>query len=72
MKLSGTTNAHGSLYNQGSYTNYLYCDFTGIHTCSGTNKVLGISSSTNAHAQIPSLDNYGTDVCFGDYKVFKQ
>ena len=68
MKLSGTTNAHGSLYNQGSYTNYLCCDFTGTHTCSGTNKIIGLSAVTNAHGEIPSLTNYGTHVCFGNLK----
>ena len=66
MKLSDTLNVHGSLYNQGSYTQYLCCDFTGTHTCDGTNKILGLSVDTNAHAEIPSLTNYGTNVCFGD------
>ena len=66
MKLSNALNVHGSLYNQGSYTQYLCCDFTGTHTCDGTNKILGLSVNTNAHAEIPSLTNYGTNVCFGD------
>ena len=66
MKLSDTTNAHGSLYDQGTYTNYLCCDFEGTHTCSGSNKVVGLSSPTNAHAEIPENSIYGTDVCFVD------
>ena len=65
MKLSDTSNAHGSLYNQGSYSKYLCCDFTGGHS-SSDGKIVGLSSSTNAHAQIPSLTNYGTHVYFGD------
>ncbi len=70
MKLSSTTNAHGSLYNQGAYSYYLCCDFTGTHTCSGSNKVLGLSATTNAHAQIPSLSGYTSSVCFGDLTCY--
>ena len=66
MKLSATTNAHGELWNQANYNQYLCCDFTGIHTDNGVNKILGLSSPTNAHAEIPSLNNYGTDVYFGN------
>lgn len=66
MKLSSTTNAHGALYNQGSYGYYLCCDFTGDHTCSGSNKVLGLSATTNAHAQIPSYTSYSYSACFAD------
>ncbi len=66
MKLSGATNAHGELWDQTNYDQYLCCDFIGTHICDGANKILGLSSATNAHAEIPSLDNYGTDVCFKD------
>jgi len=40
------------------------------HICDGNNKVLGLSSSTNAHAEIPELDNtdYPRDVCFNDLR----
>ena len=68
MKLSSTTNAHGSLYNQGSYNNFLCCDFSGTHSNDGNNKIVGLSSTTNAHAEIPTLSNYGTGVYFGDLK----
>ncbi len=68
MKLSSSTNAHGALYDQGSYTNYLCCSFTGTHTCDGLNKVLSLSSSTNAHAESPSESNYGVEVCYGDLR----
>jgi len=67
MKLSSATNAHGALYNQGTYTYYLCCDFTGVHTCSGTNEVLGLSSSTNAHAELNTQKIYESNpVCFGN------
>ena len=66
MKLSGSTNAHGELWDQTNYDSYLCCDFSATHTCDGENKILGLSSVTNAPAEIPSLDNYGTDVCFRD------
>jgi hypothetical protein len=66
MKLSSPDNAHGALYNQGSYTQYLCCDFTGTHTCDGTNKVLGLYDPFNSHAEIPERDEYTNDVCFGN------
>lgn len=75
MRISADTNAHGEVYNGGSgYTTEICYDdifettYSGspIHSCNGLNKVLGLSSSTNAHAEIPSLSNYGTKVCYGD------
>ncbi|MFH1918106.1 MAG: DUF4215 domain-containing protein, partial [Nanoarchaeota archaeon] len=65
MRLSTTTNAHGGLYSQTNYNQYLCCDFTGTHKPDGQNKVIGLSAATNAHAEIPSLNNYGTPVYFG-------
>ncbi len=69
MKLSSSTNAHGSLISASdSYSTYLCCDgatSTGT-TCTGNNKVLGLSSSTNAHAQIPSYTSYNYHVCYED------
>jgi len=38
----------------------------GNRVCSGTNKVLGLSGSTNAHGEDPSLSNYATSICYGD------
>ena len=69
MKLSSITNAHGALYNQGSYTSALCCDFSGTNTCdsSGTNVVLRLSAPTNAHAELRTEVNYPSAdrVCFG-------
>jgi len=67
MKLSSTTNAHGALYNQGTYTYYLCCDFTGIHTCDGANTVLRLSAPSNAHAELKTGTAYpdANRVCFG-------
>ena len=55
MRLSSITNAHGALWD-GTYANYLCCDFTGTHSCNDTvsNAILRLSSSTNAHAEISS------------------
>jgi len=36
------------------------------HLCSSANLVLKLSAPTNAHAEIPSQDNYSTLVCYGD------
>ena len=73
MKLSGQTNAHASIYNPlvdeiNPSDYYFGCTFVGLHTCvaGGSNKIIGISSDTNAHAEIPSLDNYATDICFSN------
>jgi hypothetical protein len=46
MRLSSLTNAHGALWDQGTYTYYLCCDFTGTHTCDGDNTILTLSSTT--------------------------
>jgi len=69
MKLSASTNAHGALWNQGSYGSYVCCDFTGTHNCTGNNKIIGLSATTNAHAEIKSGTSYNNPdyrVCFGD------
>jgi len=68
MKLSGITNAHGEIWSQTNYAQYLCCDFTTAnpHTCSGNNKILKLSGITNAHAEIATGTAYSTDVCFGD------
>jgi len=67
MKLSSATNAHGEFYFQTNYDFYLCCDFTGIRFSNGTNgEVVGLSSLTNAHAQVPGLTSYGNSVYFGD------
>ena len=66
MRMYAPTNSHGALYNQGDYNYFLCCDFTGTHTKNGNNKLIGLDSPTNAHAQIPELSNYGSPVYFGD------
>ena len=33
-----------------------------------SNKIIGLSSETNAHAESPYSYNYGVDVCYGDLK----
>ena len=76
MRVSDATNAHGAniTSNPAGYK-YVCCDTPGSSTCSADgsdadsepdNKVLGLSSITNAHAEIPSLNNYAIDICYGD------
>jgi len=73
LRLSDVTNAHGEVYNgAGNYTEEICYDTIfgvagdGNRVCDGTNKIVGLSGSTNAHAESPSLSNYGTSVCYGD------
>lgn len=74
LKLSSDTNAHGALWSDANY-NVKVCysdifglEYTGLnpHSCSGTNKVAGLSGVSNAHAQIPSQNSYSTNVCYGN------
>jgi len=68
MRLSDLTNAHGELASQANYLYEVYCNFVGTQTCNldGTNKILGLSSDTNAHAEVPSETAYTSKVCYGD------
>ncbi len=70
MGLSAPTDAHGALPSSipSNYNYVLCCGGKGSKICDGSNKIIGLSSSTNAHAEepastiYPSLDN----VCYGD------
>jgi len=78
LRLSSESNAHGEVWNgAGNYPiEICYDEIFGsdyqaeagedVHACTGTNKVVGLSSETNAHAEEPGLDNYPVDVCYGD------
>ncbi len=79
LRLSSETNAHGEVWNgAGNYpVEICYDEIFGVQgngnrVCSGENKVLGLSANTNAHAEIPSLDNYETEVCYGDLECISQ
>jgi len=74
LRLSDVTNAHGEVWNgAGNYTEEICYDTifgvagSGDRSCGAANeyKVVGLSGSTNAHAEEPSLSNYATDVCYG-------
>ncbi|MFH1310927.1 MAG: hypothetical protein ABIH65_00795 [Nanoarchaeota archaeon] len=77
LKLSSETNAHGEVWDgTGSYpvlicydeifgTPYAYADYSNLRTCAN-NKVVGLSTTTNAHAEEPGLTNYATNICYGD------
>ena len=76
LGLSSNTNAHGELGNQTNYDYSLCCDFGAGNTDCSTiehpiygiqipqNKILGLSSITNAHAEIPSEENYEEEICY--------
>ena len=70
MSLSDSTNAHGALAGQGSFAGVLCCNFgQGDTTCAADNKILGLSSSTNAHAEAPDITPTYTDgVCYDSLK----
>jgi hypothetical protein len=80
MRLSDTTNAHGALATQTSFPYVLCCDFgAGGTTCSSIdpvtgqpdNKLIGLSSFSNAHGEIPDLvsPNYNTyNACYDSLK----
>lgn len=75
FRYSSETNAHAEVWNgAGDYTEEVcYSDIKGIEgsgdrICSGTNSVLKLSASTNAHVENPEATNgnYETAVCYGD------
>ena len=71
MGLSASTNAHGQSFPNSDYPSVLCCFFgMGNSTCLTTpsNKVIGLSDFTNAHAEAPDITpNYQTvKVCYDD------
>lgn len=71
LRLSSATNAHGEVWNgAGNYPIEICYDKifgtagNGDRTCTGSNKVVGLSSQTNAHAEGPSQTNYPINVCY--------
>ena len=73
LRLSSATNAHGEVWNGAGIYDEEICYNTifgvlgsGDRTCTSFNKVVGLSGTTNAHAEEPSLSNYATDGCYGD------
>ena len=73
LRLSSATNAHGEVWNgAGNYPIEICYDKifgtsgNGVRTCTGSNKIVGLSSSTNAHAEEPIQTNYPTQVCYDD------
>ncbi len=77
MGLSDLTNAHGELASQINYAYVVCCNFAASTQCSADNdgngipdnKILGLATDTNAHAEVPdaSPPQYtASDVCFND------
>lgn len=72
MGLSALTNAHGET--TGTYPYVLCCRFgDGVQPeeCTTTNTIINLSSSTNAHAEIPSKKNYHVGVCYEDLQCIR-
>ncbi len=58
---------HSELADQGNYDYVLCCNFGhNGKTCDGSNKIIGLESETNAHAEIPSYNSYDNSVCYED------
>lgn len=65
--LSSDTNAHAQKATDGNYGYVLCCNFAGATTCSASNKIFGISSTTNAHVSAPyGTGAYSSAVCYAD------
>lgn len=68
MRISGNTNAHGALQSQSNFpSNLVVCCQEigeGDYDCTEDNKIIGLSSAGNAHAERPEYDNYGTHACY--------
>lgn len=72
MGLSANTNAHGQNATGVNplYDSVLCCDsgspIGNVCTVIPSNKIVGLSSLTNAHAQTPDLGTYTTNICYGN------
>ncbi len=76
MSLSDSTNAHGALAGQGTFVDVLCCNFgDGGTSCTGNNKIIGLSSSTNAHAEAPDITptpTYTDGVCYDSLNTCRE
>ena len=71
MGLSSSSNAHGDFPALSTSPYVLCCNFpigrVGSTTCKGvSNKIIGLSSETNAHAEDKTGTYYSTSVCYED------
>lgn len=79
LTLYSQTNSHAAVFNATyndinygipiCFDNVFGVIYTGSNNpwqCNGANKVLGLSSASNAHAQNPALSTYLTNVCYGN------
>jgi len=80
MKLFSFSNSHGGVWDSSYGYNIYYDEVFGsaysgdletVHNCNGNNKVVGLSASTNAHAEVPLFNNYLTGVCYGNLQCVK-
>lgn len=76
MYLSESRNAHGELVGQENFFRVLCCNFGGGDTsCGANNKILGLSSATNAHAEVPDITptpTYTSGVCYDSLNTCRE
>ena len=72
MGLSDVNNSHGELASSLVYNKVLCCNVGGTSTaCDGSNKILGLSSNTNAHSEVPDAISpvyTSNDICYEGFK----
>jgi hypothetical protein len=77
LKLSDSTNAHGAIWSANYDVEVCYSDLFGSlysgtnpRTCESAdaNIVLRLSGNSNAHAEVSTLANYNTKICYGDLR----
>ncbi len=70
MRLSDTTNAHGALWDEESYSVKIYTPNGEKvdHSCVATD--LYLSDTTNAHGSVEGVAGYDTNVCVNSAEIF--
>ena len=73
LRISALTNAHAQLPSIGTYPYVVCCpliveNVTSNTTCSGTNEIVGLAATTNAHLERPEGTIYTVTSCFEDFK----
>ena len=68
FKLSSSTNAHASLYNDNTYTTRVCVNGVTINdrTCNSNNVIIKLSNTLNAHVEKPNIGIYSQKVCSDD------
>ena len=74
LYLYDNQNSHGAEHweSNAEFSYALCCNFDESKTCRDSNEILALSSTSNAHAEISSLNNYNRQVCYGDLECIVQ